>query len=427
MNKTTTMKILLYTYLFLSQAFMFGCKTNELSVDAILKQADTSNPSAFYHQMQTLLNDDNHLTQRTELADSLYAMAARKEWIPLVFADTAVFLFTHKGDANTDIRIMGDLNGWSTTREPQVLLKAFANTNLHYGIYKAPTTDTRVDYKIRVGSNFVLDPGNKKLAWGGFGSNSELALPDYKYSPWTTEKSGIEKGTLSGNIAIKSDTLGYNINLKVYVPHNYNPQLQYPLLVTTDGHEYSNYKLGALPVVADNMIAEKMIEPLIVVFVDPRDPKTGENKRQNEYVANDKFTHFMTVELIKYLSENYSISTKANKRAILGTSLGGLNSAYCGIKAPQAYALIGIQSPAFWVHPQIIDRYKNTDKISLKIYMDTGNIYDTEAMARNMKTVLDTKNVALRYNEYSEGHSWGNWRARMDDILLYFFGEDLQK
>lgn len=406
---------------FVFLALLSACKPKEMGVTAILQNVDRTNPAAFYRHMLSSLSNEKYLTQRAELSDSLYAIALRNEWIPLVFADTAVFLYKYKGAADTDIRIMGDLNGWSINRDPQVVLRAFTDTDLFYGIYKAPSTETRVDYKIRVGSNFLLDPGNKRLAWGGFGSNSELALSEYKASPWANERLETPKGNVSNNIGIKSEALGYDINIKVYLPFGYNSNNTYPLMVTTDGHEYSNSRLGAVNIVADNMIAENKIEPLILVFVDPRDPQSGHNKRQSEYVANDKFIQFLTVELLQYLENNYSVSKSAHQRAILGTSLGGLNSAYCGIKAPVSYGLIAIQSPAFWIYPEIIDLYHNANKQDLKIYMDTGNIYDTETMARTMQTVLAEKAYTFHYNEYSEGHSWGNWRARIDDILLYFF------
>ena len=41
------------------------------------------------------------------------------------------------------------------------------------------------------------------------------------------------------------------------------------------------------------MLHENKIEPLIIVFVDPRDPTNGTNKRMTEYVANDNFVTFL--------------------------------------------------------------------------------------------------------------------------------------
>ena len=54
--------------------------------------------------------------------------------------------------------------------------------------------------------------------------------------------------------------------------------------------------------------------------------------------------------------------------------------------------------------------------------MTTGTIHDTEASARKMKEILLDKGYRIKYIEVPEGHSWGNWRALLDDILEYFFG-----
>ena len=53
--------------------------------------------------------------------------------------------------------------------------------------------------------------------------------------------------------------------------------------------------------------------------------------------------------------------------------------------------------------------------------MDAGTIHDTQERAMELKTILENKSYTFQYTEYDEGHSWGNWRARMDDVLIYFF------
>ena len=54
--------------------------------------------------------------------------------------------------------------------------------------------------------------------------------------------------------------------------------------------------------------------------------------------------------------------------------------------------------------------------------MSTGVIFDTEESARKMKKIFDEKGYPLKYFEVNEGHSWGNWRGLLDDMLIYFFG-----
>ena len=53
--------------------------------------------------------------------------------------------------------------------------------------------------------------------------------------------------------------------------------------------------------------------------------------------------------------------------------------------------------------------------------MSTGVIYDTQDRARSMKSILENKGYNFKYKEVNEGHSWGNWRALIDDPLIYFF------
>jgi len=40
-----------------------------------------------------------------------------------------------------------------------------------------------------------------------------------------------------------------------------------------------------------------------------------------------------------------------------------------------------------------------------------------------MKKILEQKEYPLKYIEVNEGHSWGNWRGLLDDMLIYFFGK----
>lgn len=408
----------------LASIIFTSCDVKKVDIDKtnlILKDLVTSSPSAFYNSISKAFEKCVE-AKKNELADSVYAIAKRKQWIPIVFADTAVFLY--KGISNSQkVEVAGDMNGWNPTRDPIVSLKSIDGTYLYSGVYKAPSKDTRVDYKLINGTNWILDPGNPRKQMSGFGYNSELALSEYVYSEWLKERSAVSEGTLSENKLISSAVLGYDVNYKVYLPVGYDKNKTYPLLVTTDGHEYSNKEMGSLTIVADNMLTDGKISPVIIVFVDPHDPKnTNTNRRMTEYAGNDKFATFLADELMSELKTNYSISGTPEQTAILGTSMGGLNSAFVGIKRSDVFGLIVIQSPAFQQWTAIYDLYENSPKANLKIYMDTGVIYDTQSAALKMKGIMENKGYSVHYAEYFEGHSWGNWRARMDDVLSYFFG-----
>jgi len=387
----------------------------------LTKQVDISSPTAFYYSILPALNRCDSATQRMALADSIFFVAKTRHWIPIIFGDTAIFLYKNSTPSPATIHVFGDLNGWSDSNKPQITLSNYTDTKLYFGIYKAPSPSTRIDYILVVNGSWILDPNNPKLVWGGLGLNSELALGDYISSDWVNARSKGNKGTLSNNIIIHSDSLGYDVNYRVYLPYGYKTYKKYPVIFTTDGQEYCDKNLGAANIVADNLIMDGKIKPIIMVFVDPRNPDTNTNRRSQEYVNNRKFTNFLSTELFKQIKTNYSIKGTPDQTAILGTSLGGLNSAFTGFLRSDVFGLIAMQSPAFWYYPNIMNMYAALRKLPLKIYMDSGTIYDTQGKALEMKSILDKKGYPLHYAEYSEGNSWGNWRARIDDTLIYFF------
>ncbi len=112
---------------------------------------------------------------------------------------------------------------------------------------------------------------------------------------------------------------------------------------------------------------------------------------------------------------------------ILGTSLGGLFSAYLGVLHPETFGKLAIQSPAFWVSeqgalgwegPTIYAMMAEAEDGLFDVYMSTGTINDTEDGARQMRGVFEANDHALTYREVPEGHSWGNWRALLDEMLV---------
>lgn len=43
-------------------------------------------------------------------------------------------------------------------------------------------------------------------------------------------------------------------------------------------------------------------------------------------------------------------------------------------------------------------------------------------LVKNLKTLLQERGHPFEFHEWHEGHSWGNWRAHVDNVLKLFFG-----
>jgi enterochelin esterase family protein len=360
-----------------------------------------------------LADSTTRIQRLNALWDSLKANAE----IPFRRNDTALFLY--KGNGINTIRWAGDFNGWNANASGWSG-ERLSGTNIWW-LLKTFPTDARLDYKVIVNGNWLLDTDNPYTQYSGFGPNSELRMPQWTFPEETQLQNGVLRGTLSEPLLINSSTqnLGYQIRYRVYTPNNYANLNRLPVVYVTDGHEYADDRLGAMLIVMDNLISQGKIKPVMAVFIDPRDPATGNNRRMNEYRANIKFANFVADELVPAVDQAFKTDTSSHQRAILGTSLGGWNAAYFGLMRPDRFRLIGIHSPAF--DNTIIQNYQNTPRLPLKIYMSTGTIFDTQVQARSMKAVLDEKAYPLRYTEVNQGHSWGNWRALIDEPLMYFF------
>jgi enterochelin esterase family protein len=361
-------------------------------------------------------NEQERLTALNTYWETLKA----KQQVPLAIGDSVAFLY--RGPAKTvgwvgDFNFFGGGGGpWKGTQLP--------GTDLWY--YKASfPKDARLDYKLLLNDTaMVLDSVNGAKQYSGAGGgtyNSELRMPDFKTEQWTVPQN-VAKGNLSDNIKINSKALGYDLQYKVYTPSGYASQKDLPVLFITDGHEYADDRMGALVTVTDNLIAAKKIKPLVLVFVDPREPSNlSNNKREQEFLMNENYLKFYRQELVPAIETAYKVKKSPDARGILGTSFGGVNSTYFALNAPDVFRMVAINSPAYWARPQLLEQLITKPKLPVKVFLSTGANYDGGELTRIARAAFQLKGNQLHYIEVNQGHSWGQWRTLMDDMLQYFF------
>lgn len=358
-----------------------------------------------------------------EEIDRAWSELVASQNIPYVHEDSVAFLY--RGEA-TSINWMGDFNGWGYDKKFKNSGSRIPGTDIW--ILKASfPKDARLDYKIVINeSNWILDPANTFNQWSGVGGgspNSELRMPQWQADPITAMSiSGIRKGEIKKDILLNSKVLGYQTTYSLYIPAEYNAKQPYPVIYVIDGYEYMHEQMGNMVTVLDNLIHLGKIKPIIAVFIDHREPvDRSNNRRMQELSMNGKYLNFIIDELIPAVEKKYSISTDPAQRAILGTSMGGLSAAYFAFSKPDIFGLAGLQSPAFWFRPEIYTLCDNPEKPPVKTFMTTGTVNDAEEGSLKMKAILDKNTCAYEFKEVNQGHSWGNWRDLIDDILIYFF------
>jgi enterochelin esterase-like enzyme len=370
--------------------------------------------SAFTSTLKTLESGDSIAIETT------WAQLKTAQKVPLIMHDSVAFLF--KGKAN-QVSWMGDFNAWGYDKNFKVTGKRIGHDI--WVLKCAFPQDARLDYKILLnGSEWILDPINPYQQWSGVGGgspNSELRMPKWKDEE-VTSLPAAASGKITDDLLFYSNALGYQVMYKIYTPAGYENMTNLPIMYVTDGYEYLHPKMGNMSIVLDNLIARKKIKPIVAVFVDHREPvNRSNNRRMKEMSLNADYLKFFTDELVPHVEQNLKVSKTPTERGIMGTSLGGLNAAYFAFSRPDVFGLSGIQSPSFYTQPKIYQICDSPESPKIRVSMTSGIINDASSGTRKMKTILENNACVYSYKEVNEGHSWGNFRNLIDDILIDFF------
>lgn len=144
------------------------------------------------------------------------------------------------------------------------------------------------------------------------------------------------------------------------------------------------------------------------------------------------YVQWMIEELKPYIDRRFR--TDVNDTAIVGSSMGGVISAYASLEYPEIFHKCGALSTAFWFYidefEEVIQRHQYQD--IHKFYMDLGEFEgcgDEEIDEWYIESnnyiyhLLKEKINNLQYR-YFEGaaHNEEEWRKRVPILLDYFYG-----
>jgi enterochelin esterase-like enzyme len=227
-------------------------------------------------------------------------------------------------------------------------------------------------------------------------------------------------GTLSDNLRISSEALGYDLQYRVYLPEQYGELGALPVIYVTDGPSYIHK--GRMLRVLDREIGSGRITPVIAVFVDATDPDDPHiNRRNQQFACNQDYLRFFTEELVPTVDGRYRTNADRESRVILGVSFGGLNAACFGLLGSATFGGIGMHSPAVHPVPGLLPAYEKVDRLPIRVFLTTGDTYDNSSTNRQFRRILEDKGYDLRFREVPGSHDWDNWRPLIDDALRFFF------
>jgi enterochelin esterase-like enzyme/photosystem II stability/assembly factor-like uncharacterized protein len=372
-----------------------------------MREIQAKGPGPVFRAFLDTLNAAD-IPDRPALVDSFLQTASS---IPFVEEDT-IATFLYQGTA-TSVNVPGDFNGWNQSAHP---MSTVEGSNLWYR-WDRFESDARLDYKFVLnGSDWILDPMNPNTWPGGYGLNSFLGMPMWQ-RPWEVDdRPGLPHGRLE-RIAVPISGQGVNYIVDVYLPPDYdNTSRNYPVAYFQDGGDYINF--GAAINVLNNLIDSMLIEPIIAVFVTPRN-------RNEEYAFGfrDTYRLWFAEELVPHIDSLYRTWRSREGRAVMGPSFGGNISALITHYHPDVFSKCGLQSCAFW--PNNYEAYTltvNDPDTSVQYNLAWGSYEGSlSACNRDFSQVMLGAGADLEWDERPEGHSWGLWAGTTDQMLIHFF------
>ncbi len=336
-------------------------------------------------------------------------MSSHGPQYPFVYGDQVSFIVQNATAAS--VQMAGDITCWDSMPATMTRL---TGTNLWHKTYQLPL-DARTDYKYIVDGNWIMDPLNNRQCPGGFGPNSEVPMPSWSFPTEINYVASIAHGSLVSHNAFHSNALNNNRDIKVYLPAGYPARGTYASFYVHDGQEYLN--LASMQNVLDLLISQQRIEPIIVVFVPPVN-------RGPEYVGADipKFEQFITTELVPFIDNTYATARDRLRRGMMGTSNGGYITMRIGYDYPDLFTRLGGQSSAIGADGTVtINNWGARMPNGQRIYASTGTLCDFYSANESFKTAVTNRGYTFKYEVFNEGHSWGNWRGHLDDVLTFLW------
>jgi enterochelin esterase-like enzyme len=179
------------------------------------------------------------------------------------------------------------------------------------------------------------------------------------YNPDSYPKPGVPTGKLSEKHTITSKVYnGMKADFWFYASPGVDPAVPAPLMIWQDGQNLISGDLSKMRLftVTENLVAQKLIPPMVHVMIAPGFAPDGKAMRSIEYdTVSDRYNHFLLEEVLPEVEKSYKLRQDGYSRGIAGESSGGicsLNSAWFNPeKFARVHSTIGSYTSIQW-HPE---------------------------------------------------------------------------
>lgn len=247
-----------------------------------------------------------------------------------------------------------------------------------------------------------------------------------KYAPpgFDVARNGVARGKID-SISYPSKTVGTNRKALVYTPPGYRKNQKYPVLYLLHGigGDQKEWLKGAnVPVILDNLYADKKLAPMIIVMPNGRamkdDRAIGNMFDSLKVQAFSTFEKDLLNDLIPYIERKYSVHKDQANRAIAGLSMGGGQSLNFGLGNLETFGWVGgFSSAPNTKKPEVLlpDPEKAKSKLKL-LWISCGEADGLIHFSQRTHDYLFRKGVPHIYYVEPGGHDFNVWK---NDLFMF--------
>ena len=174
--------------------------------------------------------------------------------------------------------------------------------------------------------------------------------------------------------------------IRIFLPRGYtnNTWKRYPVLYLHDGQNVffpgGDYGSWDCDLTATKEISQGRMRETILVGMDNTDARLteycppGDNAGYGAGIG-DQYANFVVHNVRPTLDTHFRTLNDPGNTLTLGSSMGGLISAYFGFET-NVFGKVGVVSPSFWAADRFVGRINSNNVHGLRVYMDWGTNED---------------------------------------------------
>lgn len=242
------------------------------------------------------------------------------------------------------------------------------------------------------------------------------------------KRSDVPQGTLT-KVTYYSTAVGTERRMQVYTPPGYSQNQKYPVLYLLHGiggDENEWVSNGSPQAVLDNLLADRKIVPMIVVFPNGR-AKLDDRPQGNIYSLDNveafaRFDGDLIQDILPYVQSHYSVKAGAPSRALAGLSMGGGQALNIGLSHLGVFDWLGgFSSAPNTRSPAELMPDPAKAKRMLKLLWISGGDQDSLIdIGQGLHHYFKAHAVPHLWHVDAGGHDFAVWKND-----LYFFSQKL--